>query len=214
MNIGGLVSTLLPVFFVLALGYFAGRRNACGTGNQSNGTARGYSAGDGRSGEESAGRDGSPAQPSAVLTGLKAGLQSPLLWAPILGIAVVLAGIHLPAVVASSLKLIGSATSGVAVFAVALVLAAYPVRLSRAVWAGSLARITVHSAILFVLLHLLHVARPFARESLVCCSFPLATVVVLFASRYKAAQSETAAMPMLSTLALAITVKAMLGISR
>jgi hypothetical protein len=28
MNIGELVSTLLPVFFVLALGYFAGRRNA------------------------------------------------------------------------------------------------------------------------------------------------------------------------------------------
>jgi malonate transporter len=28
MNIGGLVSALFPVFFVLALGYFAGKRNA------------------------------------------------------------------------------------------------------------------------------------------------------------------------------------------
>src|SRR5882724_6075028 len=28
MNIGGLISALLPVFFVLALGYFAGKRNA------------------------------------------------------------------------------------------------------------------------------------------------------------------------------------------
>ena len=28
MNIGGLVGALLPVFFVLALGYFAGKRNA------------------------------------------------------------------------------------------------------------------------------------------------------------------------------------------
>jgi len=27
MNIGGLISALLPVFFVLALGYFAGKRN-------------------------------------------------------------------------------------------------------------------------------------------------------------------------------------------
>jgi malonate transporter and related proteins len=36
-----------------------------------------------------------PAQPSAVLTGLSAGLKSPLLWAPILGIVVVLAKIHL-----------------------------------------------------------------------------------------------------------------------
>ena len=155
-----------------------------------------------------------PSKPSAVLTGLNAGLKSPLLWAPILGIAVVLAGIHLPAVVASCFELIGSATSGVAVFAVGLVLASHPVRLSPGVFAGSLARITVQSAALFALLHLLHVISPFARESLVCCSFPLATVVVLFAARYKAAQSETASMLLVSTLALAITVPAILWISR
>jgi malonate transporter and related proteins len=28
MNISGLIGALLPVFFVLALGYFAGKRNA------------------------------------------------------------------------------------------------------------------------------------------------------------------------------------------
>jgi malonate transporter and related proteins len=155
-----------------------------------------------------------PSKPSAVLTGLNAGLKSPLLWAPILGIAVVLAGIHLPAVVASCFELIGSATSGVAVFAVGLVLASHPVRFSPGVFAGSLARITFQSAVLFALLHLLHVISPFARESLVCCSFPLATVVVLFAARYKAAQSETASMLLVSTLALAITVPAILWISR
>ena len=31
MNIGGLVGALLPVFFVLALGYFDGKRNAFDT---------------------------------------------------------------------------------------------------------------------------------------------------------------------------------------
>jgi predicted permease len=153
-------------------------------------------------------------RPNAILTGLSAGVKSPLLWAPILGIAVVLSGTHLPAVVAGCFELIGSATSGVAVFAVGLVLAAHPVRLSPGIFAGSLARITVQSAILFLLLQLLHVVSPFAREALVCCSFPLATVVVLFASRYKAAQSETASMLLISTLALAITVPAMLWISR
>src|ERR1700686_1051623 len=43
-------------------------------------------------------------KPSAVLTGISAGLKSPLLWAPILGIAVVLASIHLQAVVAGWLE--------------------------------------------------------------------------------------------------------------
>jgi predicted permease len=149
-----------------------------------------------------------------ILGGLNAGLQSPLLWAPLLGIAVVLAGIHLPAVVASCFELIGSTTSGVAVFAVGLILAAHAVRLSPVVLGGSLARITVQSAILFALLHLLHVISPFARESLVCCSFPLATTAVLFAARYKAAESETASMLLLSTLALAITVPTILWLSR
>jgi malonate transporter len=155
-----------------------------------------------------------PSRPNAILAGLNAGLISPLLWAPILGIAVVLAGVHLPAEVAACVELIGSATSGVAVFAVGLVLAAHPVRLSPGVFAGSLARTTVQSAILFALLQHLHVVSTFAREALVCCSFPLATVVVLLASRYKAAQSETASMLLISTLALAITVPARPWISR
>ena len=129
-------------------------------------------------------------KPSAIVTGLNAGFKSPLLWAPILGIAVVLLSIHQPAVVAACFELMGSATSGVAVFAVGLVWAAHPVRLSRPVLVGTLARVTVQSAVLFALLLLLHVVSPFAvspfaREALVCCSSPLATVVVLFASGTK-----------------------------
>jgi malonate transporter and related proteins len=150
---------------------------------------------------------------SAVLKGLSAGLKSPLLWAPILGVAVVLASIPLPRVVTSCLQLIGSTTSGVAVFAVGLILAAHAIRLSPAVWIGSLARISVQSAVLFALLYLLKVHSPFARQTLVCCSFPLATVSVLFAARYKAVESETASMLLISTLALAITVPAMLWLS-
>jgi hypothetical protein len=44
--------------------------------------------------------------------------------------------------------------------------------------------------------------------------FSLDTVAVLFASRYTAALSEAAAMLMISTLALAITVSAILSIGR
>jgi malonate transporter and related proteins len=151
---------------------------------------------------------------SPVLTGLSSGLKSPLLWGPILGITITLTGHHLPTAVAACFELIGSATSGVAVFAVGLVLAANPVRVSPGVLVGSLARVSVQSALFFVLLHLLHVVSPFAREALVCCSFPLATVVVLFAARYKAAEAESASMLLVSTLLLAITVPAMMFLSR
>ncbi len=277
MNISGLVGALLPVFFVLALGYLAGRRNtfdadqAAGLSKLALSFAlpaslfvsmtdirRDLLLQQGRlvlalilahSGlflvawfllRMAKSLRGTPSliyalmlstsatpvfglavlepvldsKPNPILTGINAGLKSPLLWGPILGIAVVLAKIHLPGVITSCFELIGSATSGVAVFAVGLVLAAQPVRLSPLVFAGSFARVTVQSAVLFALLHILHVVSPFAREALVCCSFPLATVVVLFAARYKAAESESASMLLISTLALAITVPAILWMSK
>jgi predicted permease len=101
-----------------------------------------------------------PHKPSPLVTGLNAGVKSPLLWAPILGIIVTLVGLHLPATVASCFELIGSTTGGVAVFAVGLVLASHPVRISRSVIIGSIARVSVQSALLFALLYLLHVVSP------------------------------------------------------
>lgn len=152
-------------------------------------------------------------QPSPILTGLSSGLKSPLLWAPILGIAIVLARIPLPRVIAACFELIGSTTSGVAVFAVGLVLAAHALQLSRVVLLGTFGRLTVQNLVLLALLHLLHVHSPFSREALFCCSFPLATVVVLFAARYKSSESETASMLLLSTLSLAITVPIVLWLT-
>jgi len=151
---------------------------------------------------------------SAVLTGLGAGLKSPLLWAPVLGIILTLSGHHLPMPVAACFDLIGSATSGVAVFAVGLVLAAHPVLLSGGVFLGSLARVSVQSVLFSALLHALHVVSPFASDSLLCCSFPLSNIVVLFAARYKAAEAESASMLLISTLLLAVTVPAILWLSR
>ena len=97
---------------------------------------------------------------------------------------------------------------------VGLVLAAHSIRISADVWVGYAMRMTVQSAVLFALLHLMHISGPFAREALVCCSFPLATVSVLFAARYKAVESEAASMLLVSTLALAITVPTILWLSK
>ncbi|HWY08405.1 MAG TPA: AEC family transporter [Candidatus Acidoferrales bacterium] len=162
----------------------------------------------------STGSAASSSRKAQVITGLKAGLQSPLLWAPLLGILVVLVGVQIPKGVASCFEMIGSSTSGVAVFAVGLTLAAHAFHLTKTVILGTLARITVQTAVLFTLLHLLHVQSPFAREALVCCSFPLATTVVLLASRYKALEAESASALLLSTLSLVVTVPITIAISR
>ena len=155
----------------------------------------------------------SSSRSSQVMSGVKSGLRSPLLWAPILGTLVVVAGLHIPKEVASALEMIGSATSGVAVFTVGLTLAAHAFHVSKAVLFGTLARVTVQTSVLFALFHLLQVHGAFAREALVCSSFPLATAVVLFATKYKAMEAESASMLLFSTLSLVVTVPVVLALS-
>jgi predicted permease len=157
---------------------------------------------------------GASSQQAQVLSGLKSGLKSPLLWGPVLGILTVLVGLRIPKAIASCFSMIGSATSGVAVFTVGLTLAAHAFHLSKAVLLGTLGRITVQTAALFALLQLLHVHSPFAREALVCCSFPLATIVVLLAAKYKAMETESASALLLSTLSLVLTVPIIVAITR
>jgi malonate transporter len=159
-----------------------------------------------------------PAGPSShrakVLGGLKSGLKSPSLWASVLGILVVLTGIHIPNEVASSFEMIGSATSSVIVFAVGLTLAAHSFHLSKTVLLSTLARVTLQTVALFGLFHLLHVSGPFAREALVCCSFPMATTVVLFATKYKAMEAKSASILLLSTVSPLVTVPVTIAIGK
>jgi predicted permease len=75
-------------------------------------------------------------------------------------------------------------------------------------------RQTTTTFVLFALLHLLHLDSPFAREALVCCSFPVATIVVLLAAKYKTMEAESASTLLLSTLSLVLTVPITIAISR
>jgi malonate transporter and related proteins len=97
--------------------------------------------------------------------------------------------------------------------AVGLVLAAHAFQFSRVVFFGTLGRLIVQNVVLLVLLRLLYVSSLFGREALICCSFPVATVVVLFAARYKSSESETASMLLLSTLSLALRVPIILWLT-
>ena len=154
-----------------------------------------------------------PLVKSPIVKGLLAGVESPLLWAPILGGALAISGLHLPAVVNSSLNFIGSATSGVAVFAVGLILAAQRLTISRSVVFGTVGRLSLQTSCLFVLAKLLHVGGPIYHDAFICCSFPLAATVNLLAAKYKAAEAEAASVLLLSTALLAVTIPVFLYIN-
>lgn len=81
-----------------------------------------------------------------------------------------------------------------------------------ALW--TLGRIAVQNVVLLGLFQALHVSGPFAREAIVCCSFPMATIVVLFAAKYKTLESEAAAILLLSTISLLLTVPVTIAIGQ
>jgi malonate transporter and related proteins len=79
----------------------------------------------------------------------------------------------------------------------------------------TIARVTVQASVLFALLHLLRTKSPFAREALVGCSFPLATIIVLLSAKHRAMEAESASALQHSALSLALTVPIIIiGISR
>jgi len=151
---------------------------------------------------------------SPVIVGLIVGLKSPLLWAPILGGALALSGVHLPKFVSGSFTLIGSATGGVAIFSVGIMLSVNPLVLSRSILLGTLGRISLQALCLFGLAKLLHIEGPIYRDAFVCCTFPVAAIVNLLAAKYKTAEAEAASILLLSTIMMAVTVPLVLYISR
>ena len=99
-------------------------------------------------------------------------------------------------------------------FTVGLTLAAHSFSFSRLTVLGTLGRVTIQTAVLFALLRLLGIRETFAREALVCTSFPMATAVVLFAARYRAQEAQTASILLLSRLSLLVTVPVTIAIGR
>jgi malonate transporter and related proteins len=79
-------------------------------------------------------------------------IENPLVLSPIVGAILVMLGVHLPDVLIESLQLLGSAASGVAVFASGLTLAAHRFAAKPAVFTGTFVKIIVQPAIFAALL--------------------------------------------------------------
>ncbi len=145
-----------------------------------------------------------PPSPPGTTVGaaLGAALTSPLLLAPVLGVALVLLGVRMPALLLGPLQLLGQATTSVGVFAVGLTLAAHSLSFSRLVLASALARVTVQSALLLGLLLVFHVHSELARAAVLAGSLPVGVLQVLLASRYGTMEKELPSILLLTTLGM------------
>jgi hypothetical protein len=131
-------------------------------------------------------------------------LKKPVVWVPLLAFALVLAGIRVPDEIDAMVKLIGQTTSGVALFASGLVLAAYQLKVNREVIGNVVAKMIAQPICIAILVSLLAVESPLGREAILIGALPTAVFPTLLAPRYGVYVSECASTLILTTLAMVV----------
>jgi hypothetical protein len=140
-------------------------------------------------------------------------VEQPLVWAPLVGIALALFQIPLPEVAAKSFDLIGSATSGVALFALGLVLSGQKVVVGKAVLAAIVFKILAQPAAMWALALLLGVTGVYRREMILLGALPTASMTAMFAVQYDVFIEESDATILLSTLLSIASLGVMIAIT-
>ncbi|SAK40798.1 putative transporter YfdV [Caballeronia glebae] len=132
-------------------------------------------------------------------------IKEPVVWAPILAFALLLANVHIPDAVRSSLQLLGGATGGVALFASGVILYSYHVAFNRTVAISVLLKnVLLPLAIIAVSLAIGANAITM-KISVITLSIPTASICVMLAVQYKTAEQEIASILFFSTVLSILT---------
>ena len=113
---------------------------------------------------------------SLIVQSLANTLKKPMVWAPLIGVALVLAGARVPPLIDNMLMLIGSSTSGASIFLAGLIIAAYEIRLNGEVIGNALVKMVAQPLLMVLLVAALKVGSPLAGEGIVICAIPTAVL--------------------------------------
>jgi malonate transporter len=189
--IGNLVSSfvLLPLTLTLLESGKAAKKGA-----------NGAKAGDAMAG------DATTASGMAVVwKSLLGAVMQPLVWAPLLGVAIAVLQLPMPEVAIKSLNLIGAATSGVALFALGLVLSGQRLKVGFAAIANTVFKMLAQPAVMLLLAVLLGVTGLYRREMILLGALPTASMTAMFAVQYNVYVAESDATILLSTILSIVT---------
>jgi len=157
-----------------------------------------------------------------ILAGQKAGSQSasaahrlahvglhvirrPVVLGPVLGVAVSLAGWHLPPLSIRALNLVGQATPGAALFLTGLVLSAQPIRLDLPVFLGVLLKNLLQPLLAFAVVLLLGMTGPSARAAVLLTAIPAGFFGILFGLAHDVKSSTAGSTLALSSISAVVT---------
>jgi predicted permease len=155
--------------------------------------------------QQSSTRDVDKTASNALVHSLWNSAQEPMVWAPFLGILLVLADIAVPQEIDNMLKLLGSATSGTSLFLAGLIIASYRIRISPEILGNVLVKMIGQPALMALFVVVLGIRNPLGQEAIVLCAIPASVVAPLLGARYHVYETEAASTLVLTTLVMIVT---------
>lgn len=161
--------------------------------------------------------DPSPTPPEAARGSLRqhvlSAVKEPVVWAPVLALLLVVAGVQIPHVLVAAMKLLGSATTGVALFASGIVLFAQRIAVSRFVVGAVAMRNVVVPALLWVILAAIGMSHTDLRLAVLANALPAPVAAVIFAVQYRQGQREMASVVLFSSVGSLLTLAAFIALT-
>ena len=155
------------------------------------GSGPGNGAGDGAAGKR-AGQARGRSTWSTVAGALRESLVQPVVLAPVVAIVIVLANIHLPDVVSSSLKLLGSTVGGISLFASGIILQSQPLSFSVPAAISTACRLLLIPGLAYAAFSVLGSSGDLRKFSVLGLSLAAAPMQVILSTRYQTAERENA----------------------
>jgi malonate transporter and related proteins len=134
-----------------------------------------------------------PSVGASIATALKGSLLQPVVLSPLLAIVLVLVNIHLPGVVSSSFRLLGSTVGGISLFASGIILQSQKLAFSTPAAISSAARLLIIPGLTYVALGLAGIDGDLRKMSVLALGLAAAPMQVILSTRYKTDEQENAA---------------------
>ena len=159
----------------------------------------------------------SPAAPAAGRESLaqhvRSTVKEPVVWAPVLALVLVVVGVQLPFALVNAMKLLGSATTGVALFASGIVLFSQRIAVSRFVAGAVAMRNVVAPAAVWVILAAIGMSHTDLRLAVLANALPAPVAAVIFAVQYRQGQREMASVVLFSSVGSLLTLAAFIALT-
>jgi predicted permease len=143
---------------------------------------------------------------------LRKTISKTLVWSPLVALALVAIGVHVPSPFDNSLDLIGESTSAVALFASGLILSRYRLRIGREPVTLALVKNLLQPAAMFGLAVLLGITGVARSEAVILTAMPASVVAPMFAVRYRSYESESASTLIVGTVLSLVTLTVIVGV--